>query len=249
MTLKVDVLNLLKEHKRLRPSEIRKFLLPQYGKKYDSTRSFDVIINRVLSKLCGLEKDGPVKRIDEGHQRVYYALKKDAKHKVEKVLFENEISSAISRGKLHQIQIKPDRLKKVDEFIISQLRPSMLLKAHRKISEPAEQKQEKRIPLFSLAELFKKTFKPVETGGLGSFLVELVSTQMEEEKKTRFFLNWLRDHTRISIACSLGETPPILTDKDLWMLLQILAPKVLDVNKAQLRKNPFHLIISFPAGL
>lgn len=67
LSLKFDILNLLAEGE-FRPSEIRERLHGKY-KKYDSDRSFDVIICRELSKLRDF-----INRKDKGHQLVYYSL-------------------------------------------------------------------------------------------------------------------------------------------------------------------------------
>jgi len=99
VTLETDIINILKREGAARPSQIREKLQPQsqYKKKYVDNRSFDVIISRSLNKL---KEKGIVHKDDRGHQEVYYSLKEDAKHKIEKTLFEDEITSSISTGKL-----------------------------------------------------------------------------------------------------------------------------------------------------
>jgi len=102
LSLKFDILTLLAE-REFRPSEIRERLLPKYEKKYDSNRSFDVVICRELSKLRDL-----VNREDKGHQLVYYSLSKRGVKELERIRSHNLIDSIDAKwlGPLRNLLIK-----------------------------------------------------------------------------------------------------------------------------------------------
>jgi len=92
MNLKLDILNLLAQQD-LRPSKIREMLLPNYAKRRGySKRSFDVIINRELSKLGKF-----VKRKDKGHQRVFYSINKRGLEEIERIKVKNLTDSLDSK--------------------------------------------------------------------------------------------------------------------------------------------------------
>ncbi|MFB0545059.1 MAG: hypothetical protein ACETVN_05040, partial [Asgard group archaeon] len=98
MGLEFDILNLLGGGE-LRPSEIRENLLAKYEKKYDSKRSFDVVISRELSKLRSL-----INRVDKGHQRVYYSLNEHGVKELERMKLKNHFNNWIDEMNLVEIR-------------------------------------------------------------------------------------------------------------------------------------------------
>ena len=99
MDLKFDILNLLAERK-LRPSEIRESLFPKFKKIYDSKRSLDVVIIRLLSEK--LSKF--VARDDRGHQRVYYSINELGVEELERIKLKGHLDNWIDELSLTEIR-------------------------------------------------------------------------------------------------------------------------------------------------
>lgn len=113
MDLKIDILNLLSE-RELRPSEIRERLFLKWKKVYDSKRSLDVMIIRLLSGKLGRFVD----RDDRGHQCVYYSINERGVEELERRKLRGqldnwmdelslaEIRSWLSRFREHGLRLK-----------------------------------------------------------------------------------------------------------------------------------------------
>lgn len=99
MDLEFDILNSLTEGE-LRPSKIRERLFPKWKARYDSERSFDVIVIRLLSGKLGSFVD----RIDKGHQRVYYSLNESGFEELERRRLKDQLNDWIDELSLAEIR-------------------------------------------------------------------------------------------------------------------------------------------------
>jgi len=99
LDLEFDILNALTEGE-LRPSEIRERLFPKWKKTYDSERSLDVVIVRLLSGKLGRFAD----RDDRGHQRVHYSLNKNGVEELERRRLKDQLNNWIDEMSLAKIR-------------------------------------------------------------------------------------------------------------------------------------------------
>lgn len=181
--------------------------------------------------------------------RPRYHIEKEFEGLAEKAL----LKSNISEGTLIEIAISSERLKQVEHYIIDTLKGQYFLKAFEKVTTEEEKKnagdEVGGVQIFSrLIDIVREAFRPKDlTPQDAPFVVELTSAYAEEENRARANLGCLLERTKIGIVYSRSETPPTLTDEDIWMLLRVVLPKIRDENKGRIREEPFHLIISFPA--
>jgi hypothetical protein len=107
--------------------------------------------------------------------------------------------------------------------------------------------ERKKRGLFSkIKESLKKADLSDSQIELTSWLISMVfEKNLVEQRKKAEFMQIFKD-VKIQLACSPGETVPLLTNEDIMSIMNIVVPKAIDENKGKIREKPFRLIISFP---
>ena len=171
-----------------------------------------------------------------------YWVKKHHREAAEKFLFGDEISSALSKGELHEVKISRERINKIKDEILDNIFISLVREAHNKLDMDKIKEQAKEIREKLKKEKTPKQERELLHGRL--YFLSLFSKVSELKKPYENSLDILSKLIEVRVITEKGESTPILSDEQIKQLFLTAVSNLSDPNKNRPRRS-LHIVVSY----